>query len=40
MVKFGNDNVAESMRLGKEAAEYVSAQFTSPIKLEFEKVYM
>jgi len=39
MVKFGTDNIAESMRLGKEAAEYVSQHFIKPIKLEFEKVY-
>ena len=38
MVRFGTDNVAGSMDLGKEASEYVSTQFPSPIKLEFEKV--
>ena len=38
MVKFGFDTVAESMDLGREAAEYVSSHFVSPIKLEFEKV--
>ena len=38
MVKFGADNVPESMELGKEAAVYVSQHFVSPIKLEFEKV--
>ena len=27
------------MKLGKEAAEYVSRTFRHPIKLEFEKVY-
>ena len=27
MVKFGTDDRAESMRLGKEAAEYVSSFF-------------
>lgn len=27
------------MSLGREAAEYVSKFFTTPIKLEFEKVY-
>ena len=37
MVKFGVDNVPESMELGREAAEYVSSQFINPIKLEFEK---
>ena len=30
--------VKESMELGKEAAEHISSQFPSPIKLEFEKV--
>ena len=39
MVKFGTLDLAEAMRLGKEAAEYVSTFFESPIKLEFEKVY-
>ncbi len=38
MVRFGTDNVADSMALGKEASEYISTQFPSPIKLEFEKV--
>jgi DNA polymerase delta subunit 1 len=39
MVKFGTTDRAEAMRLGREAAEYVSGFFESPIKLEFEKVY-
>ena len=39
MVKFGTNDIKESMRLGKEAAAYVSEFFISPIKLEFEKVY-
>jgi len=39
MVKFGTDSVAESMRLGQEAADLVSTTFLKPIKLEFEKVY-
>jgi DNA polymerase delta subunit 1 len=38
-VKFGVDTVAESMRLGEEAAALVSKTFISPVKLEFEKVY-
>ncbi len=39
MVKFGTPRIEEAMRLGKEAAAYVSTYFISPIKLEFEKVY-
>eukprot|EP00392_Amoebophrya_sp_AT5.2_P000852 g854.t1 len=39
MVKFGPDNVKESMELGLEAADKISATFVKPIKLEFEKVY-
>jgi DNA polymerase delta subunit 1 len=39
MVKFGTADRAESMRLGKEAAELVSKEFLPPIKLEFEKIY-
>ena len=38
MVRFGTGTVAESMEVGKEAAEYISSQFPHPIKLEFEKV--
>ncbi|KAG1674520.1 DNA polymerase delta catalytic subunit [Nymphon striatum] len=39
MVNFGVKTVAEAMDLGKEAAEFVSKGFVTPIKLEFEKVY-
>lgn len=39
MVKFGTTELAEAMRLGEEAANYVSSKFVKPIKLEFEKVY-
>ncbi len=40
MVRFGVPTVAESMELGKEAAEWISEQFPPPIKLEFEKVHV
>ncbi|CAL8087292.1 unnamed protein product [Orchesella dallaii] len=39
MVRFGAKTVADAMVMGKEAAEFVSSKFVSPIKLEFEKVY-
>jgi DNA polymerase delta subunit 1 len=39
MIKFGLDTIQPVFDLGKEAAEYVSRQFTKPISLEFEKVY-
>jgi DNA polymerase delta subunit 1 len=39
MVKFGVKDLAEAMKLGEEAATYVSSKFIKPIKLEFEKVY-
>jgi DNA polymerase delta subunit 1 len=39
MVRFGVEDLAEAMRLGEEAATYVSSKFIKPIKLEFEKVY-
>nr|BAJ78774.1 DNA polymerase delta catalytic subunit [Panorpa takenouchii] len=39
MVNFGVKSLERSMELGREAAEYVSAKFVKPIKLEFEKVY-
>ena len=39
MVKFGPKEIGEAMKLGEDAASYVSAKFIQPIKLEFEKVY-
>ena len=39
MVKFGTKDLAEAMRLGEDAAQFVSSKFAKPIKLEFEKVY-
>ncbi|EMD90709.1 hypothetical protein COCC4DRAFT_186425 [Bipolaris maydis ATCC 48331] len=39
MVKFGTTELAEAMKLGEEAAKYVTSKFLKPIKLEFEKVY-
>ncbi|KAG6450054.1 DNA polymerase delta catalytic subunit [Manduca sexta] len=39
MIKFGVKTLEESMELGRDAAEFVTAKFVKPIKLEFEKVY-
>ncbi|XP_052797645.1 DNA polymerase delta catalytic subunit-like [Mya arenaria] len=39
MCKFGVETVADAMKLGKEAADFISDKFVKPIKLEFEKVY-
>ncbi|CAH1760530.1 10711_t:CDS:10 [Entrophospora sp. SA101] len=39
MVKFGVDNLAEAMELGKKAAKHVTENFIKPINLEFEKIY-
>ncbi|XP_043268576.1 DNA polymerase delta catalytic subunit isoform X2 [Venturia canescens] len=39
MVNFGVKEIEEAMKLGREAAEYVTDKFIKPIKLEFEKVY-
>lgn len=39
MVKFGPKELDKAMELGQDAANYVSAKFIKPIKLEFEKVY-
>ncbi|KAF0331594.1 DNA polymerase delta catalytic subunit [Colletotrichum sp. SAR11_59] len=39
MVKFGTKDLPEAMKLGEEAAGFVSSKFVKPIKLEFEKVY-
>lgn len=38
MCRFGVSSVAEAMALGREAADWVSSHFPSPIRLEFEKV--
>ncbi|TVU01031.1 hypothetical protein EJB05_53512 [Eragrostis curvula] len=35
MVQFGVSTVEEAMKLGREAADYISGTFTKPIKLEF-----
>lgn len=40
MVNFGVIDIARAMELGKDAADYVSATFIKPIKLEFEKVIL
>ncbi|EDR28305.1 DNA polymerase delta catalytic subunit, putative [Entamoeba dispar SAW760] len=39
MVKFGTPDLAEAIRLGKEAAVFVTTKFPRPINLEFEKVF-
>ncbi|KAL1649133.1 DNA-directed DNA polymerase delta [Diplodia intermedia] len=39
MVKFGPKDLETAMKLGEEAAGFVSSHFIKPIKLEFEKVY-
>jgi len=39
MVRFGCNTIEESLKIGKEASEYVSKFFEEPIRLEFEKVY-
>ncbi|KAJ6737291.1 DNA polymerase CATALYTIC SUBUNIT [Salix viminalis] len=39
MVQFGVSTVEAAMKLGREAAEYISGTFIKPINLEFEKVY-
>ncbi len=39
MVNFRAGSVTDAMRLGKEAAEAITATFLKPISLEFEKVY-
>ena len=39
MVRFGFEDLESSMKIGEEAAAYVSELFKDPIKLEFEKVY-
>ena len=38
MVNFYVKNVEEGMKMGAEAAAFVSEQFIKPIKIDFEKV--
>ncbi|KAI0705141.1 DNA polymerase family B-domain-containing protein [Cytidiella melzeri] len=39
MIKFGPTDLPAVMAMGSQAAEFVTAKFIKPIKLEFEKVY-
>ena len=39
MVRFGPTDLETVMRMGSEAADFVTSKFIKPIKLEFEKVY-
>ncbi|KAJ8296854.1 DNA polymerase delta catalytic subunit [Rhodotorula toruloides] len=39
MVRFGCPDLETAMKLGAEAADFVTSKFIKPIKLEFEKVY-
>ncbi|KAL0580603.1 DNA-directed DNA polymerase delta [Marasmius crinis-equi] len=39
MVRFGPTDLKTVMALGSQAADFVTAKFVKPIKLEFEKVY-
>ncbi len=39
MIKFGVKKLEDAIRYGHEAAEFVTAEFFKPIKLEFEKCY-
>lgn len=39
MIKFGIDDMAETMELGKKAAVEITKLFVKPVKLEFEKIY-
>ncbi|KAF3652214.1 DNA polymerase delta catalytic subunit [Capsicum annuum] len=39
MVQFSVPTVEEAMKLGREAADYISGTFIKPIRLEFEKIY-
>ncbi len=38
MVNFYVDSVEKGMKIGADAAAYVSDKFINPIKIEFEKV--
>ncbi|KAI0713808.1 delta DNA polymerase [Earliella scabrosa] len=39
MVRFGASDLSTVMRLGCDAADFVTSKFVRPIKLEFEKIY-
>ncbi|KAF7794322.1 hypothetical protein EIP86_005456 [Pleurotus ostreatoroseus] len=39
MIKFGPTDLPTVMAMGSQAADFVTAKFIKPIKLEFEKVY-
>lgn len=39
MIDFGVETIEEALKLGKEAAAYVTEFFKKPVRLEFEKVY-
>ncbi|KAG5439383.1 hypothetical protein PCANB_001957 [Pneumocystis canis] len=39
MINFGVKDISESMKLGYEAANYITSKLIKPIKLEFEKIY-
>ncbi|KAK7056216.1 DNA-directed DNA polymerase delta [Paramarasmius palmivorus] len=39
MVRFGPNDLQAVMAMGSQAADFVTAKFVKPIKLEFEKVY-
>ena len=39
MIKFGCSGLEEAMKLGREAATFVTSHFVKPINLDFEKCY-
>ena len=39
MILFGIESMEKAMEFGREASQFITAQFIKPIKLEFEKVY-
>jgi DNA polymerase delta subunit 1 len=39
MIVFGAKDVETTMKMGREAAKFVSSKFLRPIQLEFEKIY-
>lgn len=39
MIKFGSPDLADTMKVGAEAATYITGHFVKPINLEFEKCY-
>ena len=39
IIKFGTENIEESMKLGEEAAKFISERLISPIEVKYQHIY-